>query len=156
MNSRKKNIFLVLLGLIAVAAGIIIYLFNMPHRDVKATKEDYVLEASAIVAEYLKDPEKANQKYLAEDGDSKIIVVSGVVSAISEDAQNNKVVLLKKDNEKTGVSCTMLSEEKDKVAQLKKGNIVKIKGVIQSGASFDEDLGMYEPAILNKCSIFQQ
>lgn len=153
MRNRKRILLILALFVLVSGLGIVYYMFNMPHRDVKSSKEDFILDATTIVAEYLKDAEKANQKYLAEDGDSKIIIVSGVVSDISDDAQNNKVILLKKEGEKAGVSCTMLHEEKNKISSLKVGTLVKIKGVIQSGASFDEDLGLYENVILNKCTI---
>ncbi|MCF6308409.1 MAG: YceI family protein [Flavobacteriaceae bacterium] len=69
---------------IVIGGGIFLYMFFQPHRDVQATKTDFQLEAKQIVDEYLKDAYAANDKYLQEEGDSKIIEVSGVISEISE------------------------------------------------------------------------
>ena len=157
MSPQKKRNLLVLLLLILVSGlGIIWYFFNMPHRDIRKAKEDYILDASVIVSEYLQDAQKANQKYLAEDGNSKILEVSGRVSDISEDAQGNLVVLLKETNDKAGVSCTFLPEENKIISKIKKDEKIKVKGVIQSGASYDADLDLYENVILNKCTISQK
>ncbi len=146
-------------GLILVASGIVIgggtafYLFNMPHRDVQATSVDYKMEAAMLVKEYLEDVQIANDKYLMEDGDSKIIAVTGIVASISEDLNNQKVVLLKNDGEKAGVSCTFMAHTNANAASLVIGDKITVKGVIRSGAGYDEDLDLYEDVILEKCDV---
>ncbi len=92
MERRKiiKTGILVLVTGITVVGVIVLYLFNMPHRDVQKAKVDYSLSSSQIVGEYLADKEAANKKYLAGDGDSKILQVSGIVSKISEDLMVRK------------------------------------------------------------------
>lgn len=68
-----KNKKILKIGLILFAAGIVIaggiglYLFNLPHRDVQESKSDYSVTSTQIVAEYLKDNEASNKKYLASD-----------------------------------------------------------------------------------------
>ena len=64
----------------------------MPHRDVQAAKTDFRYTTGQIVEEYLKDMNSANEKYLAEDGESKILEIIGNVSKISEDFNGQKVV----------------------------------------------------------------
>lgn len=155
MNKKKiiKPLLIVVgIGLL-VGTGIVLYLFNMPHRDVQATSADFSYTASAVVDEYLSDADKANAKYLDEEGESKILEVSGTVFSISEDFNQQKVVLLKGENDKAGVSCTFTSETNAAVASLKIGDQVIIKGVIRSGASYDDDLGMYENVIMEKSKI---
>ena len=96
--TKKKiiKIGLALLGIGTVTAvSIMLYFYFMPHRDVQATKTDFSLQASTIVAEYLSNEETANEKYLSEDGDSKVLEISGKVAQISEDAKGDKVILLK-------------------------------------------------------------
>lgn len=156
MKNRKKTIrtaaIALVIGVLA-AAGFAYYLFNMPHRDVGASKTDYQLSASGLVSEYLNNHQEANNKYLDEAGESKILEVSGTVAAISEDFNQQKVILLKSSEDKAGVSCTFLAENSPSLANIQEGETIKVKGVIRAGASFDEDLEMYEHVILEKCGL---
>lgn len=155
MKRRKIiKIALLAIGLIVVIGGsIIYYLFNMPHRDVQASGTDFTLSSTQIVNEYLSDPEKANEKYLDKEGESKIIEISGSVNKISEDFNGNTVVIIKSQSDLAGVSCTFSSETNDNASNLKIGNEITIKGVIRSGTSFDKDLDMYEDVIMEKCDL---
>ncbi len=153
---RKK---IIRIGIITAVAGIVIagsvglYMFNMPHRDIQNTKADYRLNSSEIVAEYLADANAANNKYLANDGDSKVLEISGTVSRISEDFDGNKVLLLKADSDKAGVSATFTPETSVNAAILEVGQNVTVKGVIRSGAAYDSDLELYENVILEKSDL---
>ncbi|MGC9355523.1 MAG: OB-fold protein [Mariniphaga sp.] len=153
---RKK---IIRIGIIVAVAGIVIagavglYMFNMPHRDVQKTRTDYSLASSEIVAEYLADAEAANSKYLAADGDSKVLEISGTVSKISEDFDGKKVVLLKDGSDKAGVKATFTAETSANAANLEVGQKVTLKGVIRSGAAYDQDLEMYEHVVLDKSDV---
>ncbi|WP_395049382.1 hypothetical protein [Flavobacterium sp.] len=153
---RKKiiqiSLTLLVLGLIA-AASIVYYQFNQPHRNVQETKTDFSFSTSQIVKEYLANAAAANEKYLDEEGNSKILEISGNVAGISEDFNKQKVILLKSTIDKAGVSCTFTPETNASANQIKIGETIAIKGVIRSGASYDKDLGMYENVIMEKCSI---
>ena len=152
-NKMIRNI-LILLGIVfLIGGGIGFYMFNMPHRDVQATKSDFILNSSDIVNEYLNEPEKANQKYLDEEGESKILEITGKITLITTDFNNQKVILLKDNNSKAGVNCTFTNKTNSSVEILKEGDQISVKGVIRSGASYDEDLEMYENVILEKCSL---
>lgn len=152
--NRTIKISLILAGVsLAIGSAVAFYAFYMPHRDVQATQTDYKLEASQIVVEYLTDAVKANQKYLDSDGESKILEVTGTIFKVSDDFQGNKVVLLKSENDKAGVSCTFSTETNSKVNDLHIRDNIIVKGVIRSGASYDEDLGMYEDVIMEKCDL---
>jgi len=155
MNRKKvfKNVVILGAAALLIGGGFVLYLFNMPHRDVQATKTDFKLESSQLVAEYLKSADEANQKYLDEEGESKVLAVTGTVSAITDDLNNQKVVLLKNAGDKAGVSCTFTEATNSHAAQLAPGQTVTIKGGIRSGAGYDEDLGLYEDVILEKCDI---
>lgn len=148
----KVTVWIALAGTI-IAIGVGVYMFNMPHRDVVAQKADYSFQASDIVNEYLADATKSNQKYLDSEGESKILSITGTVAKIEDDLEGNKVVLLKSDSEKAGVSCTFTPETNAKVSSLKVGETTTIKGVIRSGASFDGDLDMYENVVVEKCDL---
>ena len=153
---KKKIIkwgLIVLVGGLVVGGGIVLYLFNMPHRDVQAAIADYEISANQLVREYLDDSKAANNKYLQEEGESKILAVSGTVASIDEDMNQQKVILLKTPESKAGVSCTFMATTNVNAGKLKVGDQVKIKGVIRSGAGYDEDLELYEDVILEKCDV---
>lgn len=153
----KKKIFrtivIVLTAGLLSAGGVAIYIFNKPHRDVQTATVDFQLNGSALVQEYLSAPDVANTKYLDEAGNSKILSVSGKVHSISMDMNNQQVVLLKEEGDKAGVSCTFTATTNSRAAKLQIGQLVTIKGVIRSGAGYDEDLELYEDVILEKCDV---
>ncbi len=149
-NKTVRTILIIMAIGILIAGGVGYYMFNMPHRDVQATTADFKLSSKEIVEEYLNNSAIANEKYLDEEGESKVLVITGKVASISTDFNNQQVILLKNPDAKAGVNCTFLPEAN---IQLKEGDQVSVKGVIRSGASYDEDLEMYENVILEKCSI---
>lgn len=154
-NRIVKWSLIFIIGGIFVGGGVGLYIFNMPHRDVQSVPADYQLTAKQIVNEYLSDAQKANNKYLQEEGDSKIIAVTGTVESIDKDMNGQQVVLLKDLGEKAGVSCTFMSKANANAENLTKGITVTIKGVIRSGAGYDEDLEIFEDVILEKCDVVQ-
>ncbi len=151
----KAIVIIIVMGLV-IGGGIGLYLFNMPHRDVQSTKVDYSLSGSEIVKEYLNDKDAANQKYLASDGDSKILEITGTIAKISEDYDGNIVVLLKENSEKAGVSAAFFPETNKNTKGLSTGQSITVKGVIRSGASYDEDLELYENVIIEKSDIVKK
>lgn len=155
MKVRKiVKAFLILAGVgILSATGIAAYLFNKPHRDVQSSSVDFDLTSTVLVRQYLTNPEEANNKYLDDSGNSRILSVKGKVKSISRDMNNQLVLLLKDEGEKAGVSCTFTSATNDQAAKILVGQSVTVKGVIRSGAGYDEDLDLYEDVILEKCSI---
>lgn len=153
---KKKTIrilaLLTLTGLL-IGGGIGLYLFNMPHRDVQSLKSDYSLTSTQIVSEYLTDKNAANQKYLAADGNSKILEITGVVSEITENYKGQKVVVLKAVGDPAGVRATFISKSDKNLAHIEFGQTITVKGVIRSGASYDEDLELFEHVILEKSDL---
>lgn len=142
----------VLAGLL-IGGGVGLYMFNMPHRDVQSAKVNYVLTSSEIVSEYLTDKVVANKKYLAADGDSKILEITGIAANISENFKGEIVILLKDPDDKAGVNATFTIESNAGTSKIVVGETATVKGVIRSGAAYDEDLELYENVILEKSSI---
>ena len=155
MKKKKVIKIIAVLGVagILIAGGIGLYMFNMPHRDIQAADADYTLSTSEIVSEYLADKDAANKKYLAADGNSKILEITGTVGKISENFAGQKVVLLKDEQLKAGVSASFTSESNSSLRDVRVDQTITLKGVIRSGASYDEDLEMYEHVILDKSDI---
>lgn len=154
---KKKKVFriIAILGVagLLIGGGIGLYMFNMPQRDVQSADTDYSVTTTQIVQEYLENKDAANQKYLASDGDSKILEVTGIVSDISEDFNGQKVVLLKNADDRAGVSATFTEETESSLNGIRPGQTITIKGVIRSGASYDEDLGFYLHVVLEKSAV---
>lgn len=140
---------------ILIGVGIGIYMYNMPHRDIQSANTDYYLKSSDIVSEYLADKHAANQKYLSANGESKILEITGPIAKISENYNGDKVILLKEAGDAAGVSATFTPETNKNTLGLSAGQIITIKGVIRSGASYDEDLELYEHVIIEKCDIIK-
>ncbi len=153
MKKKTKIILLSLLGAGLIGGTYVFYLWNMPHLDVQAQKADYSISATTLVNEYITNEKTANAKYLGENGESKIIVINGTVSKIDTDMNNQKVILLKEDSAKAGVSCTFMQVTNNNASALKIGDKTKIKGIIRSGAGYDADMELYENVILEKCDI---
>ena len=143
----------IVIGGVIVGGAAIFYMFNMPHRDVQNTPIDFQVEAGHLVQEYLVNAHSANDRYLQEEGESKIIAVTGVVASIDEDLKQQKVVLLRAAGEPAGVSCTFMANTNINAEKLKEGDKVTIKGVIRSGAGYDDDLELYEDVIIEKCDV---
>jgi hypothetical protein len=136
-------------GAISIAA----YLFKKPHRNVQKATIDFTLASSALVQEYLMNAKVADQKYLDDSGDSKIMAVTGRVHSISRDMNQQRVVLLKDEGDKAGVSCTFSAASNPSAEKLFVGQTVTIKGVIRSGAGYDADLDLYEDVIIEKSDV---
>ncbi|WP_373524542.1 hypothetical protein [Aquiflexum sp.] len=151
-KSLKIIIIVAAVG-ISIALGAGIYMFNMPHRNVQSAKIDFAVSATELVNEYLAGSQEADEKYLDEGGDSKILEVSGKVSKISRDYNDQIVILIKDKGAKAGVSCTLLVSSSALGDQITLGQEIKVKGVIRSGAMFDPDMNMYENVIMEKCDI---
>ena len=152
----KSKIIKIVLAFVLIAIGVVAYLWFMPHRNVQSVDAYKTIDATELVNEFLVNKEKANTTYLdSEEGESKVLIVTGTVSKISKDQLGQYVLLLKKDADKMGVSCTFTLESNSQVAGIKIGDTVKVKGVIRSGAEYDEDLDLIENVIIEKSALIQ-
>lgn len=136
-----------------VGLGTGLYMWFMPHRDVQSAKAFAQLTTTELVAEFSTDPSKSNAKYLSSDGNSKVLIIEGRVSKISTNQIGETVILLKEDSAKVGVSATFSKATNANTKGVKTGDIIKIKGAITAGNSYDKDLDLYENAILLQCDI---
>jgi len=144
------------IGIIAILAiGYAAYMWFMPHQNVQGTTAFKTIDATSLVNEFLTDKDKANAMYLDTEGESKVLIITGSIFKISKDQKKQQVVLLKNSDDKMGVSCTFTLESNAQVDKLKVGNTVKIKGVIRSGAEYDEDLDLADDVIVEKSAIVE-
>lgn len=148
-----KRIGLLFLSGILVAGSVAAYMFFKPHRDVQTTDAFAELKVSDLVNEFTADAAKANAKYLASDGNSKVLIIEGRVSNISTNQAGEKVIVLKDEGAKVGVSATFTKRTNPDAANVKVGDVIKIKGAITAGNKYDPELDLYEHAILVQCDI---
>jgi hypothetical protein len=145
----------------AILAGVIIassvaaYMWFMPHRNVQASAAFATLKTIDLVAEFSTNSTKANAKYLSSDGNSKILILEGRVASITANQNHEKVILLKDEKAKAGVSCTFTQESASALKAVQKGDIIKVKGAITAGNKYDPDLDLTEHAILIQCSLIK-
>lgn len=158
MNKKKviRTLLIIVVAGVLIILGTIYYLFNKPHRDVAEMDVDFTTSATELVTEYLNAPDLSNEKYLAEDGESKILAVTGMVASINTDLNNQRVVTLRDESQKAGVSCTFTLSTNTQTEKVSLGQTITVKGVIRSGAEHNEDLDLYEDVIMEKCSIKNQ
>lgn len=155
-TKKKKIVKIVLLTIlfgVIIGGGIFLYLWNMPHIDVQAQKADFSVSTTSIVNEYLNNEKAANDKYLSDEGDSKIFIIKGTVKSKDTDMNNQVTVLLQEANDKAGVKCVFTAETNKNADALQIGQQTAIKGIIRSGAKYDGDLELYENVLLEKCDV---
>ncbi|MGE0568040.1 MAG: hypothetical protein AB7O73_08830 [Bacteroidia bacterium] len=155
-SKKKKIVKIVLLTILfgaIIGGGIFLYLWNMPHIDVQAQKADFSVSTTSIVNEYLNNEKAANDKYLSDEGDSKIFIIKGTVKSKDTDMNNQVTVLLQEANDKAGVKCVFTEETNKNADALQIGQQSAIKGIIRSGAKYDGDLELYENVLLEKCDV---
>lgn len=154
MNKKvlKKLALICLTGMI-IAGAVAAYLFFKPHRDVQQTNAYATVQVKELTGEFEKDAAAANTKYLASDGNSKVLIVEGRVNKISTNQNNEQVIVLKDEGAKVGVSGTFTKETSDHLGTIKVGDIIRIKGAITAGNRYDADLDLYEHAVLVQCDV---
>lgn len=121
----KIAIYLFLFGLLT-GIGIVIYVFNKPHRNIAKEKPAFVLTANVLIGEFEQDEQQAYQKY----GD-KTILVKGVIADVASTDSSLSISLQSSMN---GVSCTFNLENLKKFApefstsEILIGDSIAVKG----------------------------
>ena len=146
-----KIVGLVFIVGVISAGSIGAYIWFKPHRDVQAVQVYAELKVKDLVNEFSTDAAKANAKYLSCDGNSKVLIVEGRVSNITTNQKGEKVIVLKDQGAKAGVSATFTLQTNSHIEFIKIGDAMKVKGAITAGNSYDADLDLYEHAILVQC-----
>ena len=136
----KKIILFIII--IVIIGAIVMYLWNKPHRDIAAAKEDFIISATDFYKEYSANETSANAKYL-----DKVIAVEGVISAIElENADEPTVALITATPDMT-VSCGFKKELLSEVKKLKPNDKIKIKGKC-------DGMGMFG-VVITQCSLIK-
>ncbi len=144
MKKGLKN--LLILGLIGalIGAGVVYYVFNKPHRDVKGEVPTYTMDAQDLYSEYNENEDAGNAKF----GD-KVIQISGSIVDISDEGGEISLVL---NDEMEAINCAldsmMIVNNKALVENLEIGKNVTLKGKCDG---FDMIMGV----VLTRCYIVE-
>lgn len=148
MNKLKYPVIAAFcLGLLVTGIGLDIWF--KPHRDIKSVPVFDEFDVDDFTTAFLEDPEKAKETYLAEDGDSKVVAMTGKIARIDTNLNDQLVIELRGEKE-AGARFTLLEDQHEKAASLKIGDRVKITGVVSAGAEFDADFNLYLDAIIEQ------
>ena len=82
---------------------------------------------------------------------NKILEVSGMVTAISENQRHQPVVLLKTNTDGAAINCTFEGNAGD----ISTGNAVSIKGICNGIGEGDADLGIMADVYLVRCYVLK-
>ncbi len=117
---KRIILFILIIGVIGAIAN---YMWNKPHRDISAAKEDFIISASNFYKEYSTDEAASNAKYL-----EKVIAVEGVVFEVQLENADEPTVALSTAEPDITVRCGFKKELLEDVKKLKVGDKIKIKG----------------------------
>lgn len=114
------------------------YLFNKPHRDIKAEKAELV-SAVELYKQYSENEESANKRWL-----DKTLQVNGLIKEKTNNQSEIPVLMLDTEDPMGNISCTVDISQKDKADKLKVGEKVTVKGLCT---------GMLADVVLVKCYV---
>jgi hypothetical protein len=117
---KRILLFIIIIGIIGAIAS---YMWNKPHKDIAAAKEDFILSATQFYKEYSTDEVASNAKYL-----EKVIAVEGVLFEIQLENPDEPTVALSTAEPDITVRCGFKKELLEDVKKLKVGDKIKIKG----------------------------
>lgn len=137
----KRNIFLVLIAIIAIIIIIGYGIWNKPHREVKDATA-IKTTAVALYKDLTTDSARMKSIFI-----NKIVAVSGEVKEISKNKQNQQIILLKTNVPEGSVNCTM----EENVDTIKVGNMVDLKGICLGYIGGDMDINLPGDVFLIRC-----
>ncbi len=141
MWNNKRKIIVALLVLILAAGSIGLYMYNKEGPDVNNAGTIKVT-APELYELFTKDSVSAKQKYAEQ-----ILNVTGEVSGVSKNQQDNLIILLKTNNPGASINCTM----EGPAGSLKNGNKISMKGICKGIGQGDADLGIAPDVYLSRC-----
>lgn len=131
-RTTKKIILFSLLGVIAIGVGVGYRIYNKGLINVEQSSPDVKASAIELYQAFYTDSLTAIKKFSRKD---EIVEVTGIISSISLNLQNNSVILLKTNEPDAFVNCTMVGN----LENTKEGNTITLKGIC---IGINSDLGL--------------
>ena len=138
---RKKIIFLLLAGVIAIVAGFAYYLYNKGPLDVKDAK-GIPVNAADLYQSYYKDSLQAVKKY-----SNRVVETTGKVAQVTLNQQKQAIVLLITNETGAFINCTM----EDSLALVKEDETVRVKGICTGIMGMDLSMEILGDVYLSRC-----
>lgn len=133
-----------MLAVIAIGALYIWREYNRTVHSLYDVKPDYLVNATALINEFVTDETTANEKY-----QNKILSVKGTVKKV-DSAGAADIVVLGDTADMSSVRCLLDSNTTFAGASLQRGDVVTIKGAI-IGFNKDETGLLGSDVQLNRC-----
>ena len=131
-KNTKKILFVTAAAIIVVTAVTGYFMWNKPHKDVKAA-DSVKITAVDLYNIFITDSLKAKSSYT-----DKVVEVSGRIAQVSVNQQQQQVILIKTAVDGAYINCTM----EEKAVGLKAGDDITIKGICSGYISADADMGL--------------
>lgn len=121
-HSRKKKVWLIVLALVLIAAGVYWYYATEKYGDTSKVKSDYTVNALDFIHEFQVNDSAANKKYR-----ERIVTINGRISQLeSPDTSTMNVKFI----DSTGAYIIFAFQEQhlQEAKKLKEGDSISIKG----------------------------
>jgi pectate lyase len=141
MTTKKKIILLAVIVLVLVAVMVGYYFYTKGPIDVKGASGKKI-SAIELYKTFSTDSLSAKKQFL-----EKILEVSGTVVQVSQNQQNQAIVLLKTTTEGASVNCTL----EGATNAVKEGDNISIKGICSGMGEGDVDMGITGDVYLIRC-----
>lgn len=143
MGEAKRKILLALGGLLTAVAIVGSYMFNKEGPNISNAVAIKV-NAATLYETFAKDTNSAKQKYL-----DKILEVSGAVTQVNKNQQNQVIVLLKTNTKGASLNCTM----EGPINKLITGDHINVKGICNGLGQADVEFGILPDVYLSRCHL---
>jgi hypothetical protein len=141
MRIKKKTILLLFFVLLAAAAGTGYYLYNKPAVNIEDADAPSVL-ATDLYRSFITDTATAKKIYT-----NKILRVTGTVSQLTKNQQQQQLVMLNSGVDGAAVNCTL----EGPAMNLQAGEGVSLQGICNGIGEGDPDLGIMGDVYLVRC-----
>ena len=122
------------------------YQYNRTVQGLEDVKADYLVDATALINEFVSNEDAANKKYL-----NKILSVKGAIKSV-EPGESAGAIVLGDTSDMNGVRCVLDSSANGVTRSLQRGAVITIKGAI-TGFNKDETGLLGSDVQLNRCVI---
>jgi hypothetical protein len=140
MSKKLKILIVVIISLAVIGSTTAWFMWNKPHRNVKDA-EAIQTTSIDLYNSFLKDSATAKTTYT-----NKVVEISGEVTQVNHNQQNQSVILLKTNTPAAAINCTM-----EDTADIKAGETIHIKGICNGYNSGDADMGIPGDVLLVRC-----
>jgi len=144
MAGKTKKLILISIAILALTGGAVgYYMYNKGPRDVRSAS-GIKINADALYTIFATDSTEAKKKYT-----DKIVQVTGEITEVSTNLQQQKVVLLKTAVEGAHINSTLEIADEN----LHAGQTITLKGIASGMGQGDADLGIPGDVYLIRCYI---